>query len=121
MRWYRVCPDALPAWVPQRYLPAECQRYVGDVVEKRVYFYNRFGKHIPSDEFVYRLLGRSCNRDGWIYVAERWYWYAKLELFLLAANSFLFRFLIRQGILAGPEGGFFHEFHFNDPALWRWK
>lgn len=116
------CADALPKWVPQRYLPAHFRRYTGDVVEQRVYFaVQSRGRHFYELSDVHRLLGPACDRDGYIYVRSSWYWYARLELFLQSCLHWVVSSLIRQRILAGPEGGWFHEFRLNDPARWRWK
>jgi hypothetical protein len=69
----------------------------------------------------FRLLGICRARDAWIYVASRWYWYAKLELLLQGALWHAINELYCRRILIGPEGGYFHELRLNDPALWRWK
>lgn len=119
MKWYPVVLEALPRWIPQRFLPAHFRSYTGERVEKRVYFYNRLGNHFASDELVYRLLGTAWDRDGYIYVAERWYWFARLELFLQSALHFAVTFLIRQGFLrSAVEGDWFYNFRFDPPDLW---
>jgi hypothetical protein len=121
MKFHRMIASALPAWVPQRYLAQHVSMYNGDRVEPLVCFLelSRGGRHLYELSGVYRLLGRHESRDGWIYVAVRWYWFAQLELFLQSCLWYAVVALIRCGLFRAPyEGAFFHEHRFDPPDLW---
>lgn len=106
MKVYPMCVEALPAFVPRLLISEYLQEPTLPAALKRQ---------------GYRNLGRYCSRDATMWLRSGWYWYAKVELYLLGVYHALIDELCRQRILVGPEGCFIWELRLNDPALWRWK
>lgn len=114
-RFLPMCLDALPRWIPQYYVPNFARNFgtMGATVGERAYVL------FDHQMRLGRLLGKAWSRDGFIYVAERWYWYARLELLLQSCMHFAFVCVIRTGLIrASVEGAWFHEFRFDPPDLW---
>lgn len=115
-RFYRVSPEYLPAVVPRIYVPPPAIRSPNGGYD---FNHNGWQRAIRLDRDGWRELGVAMSRDATVWVPGRWYWYAKLELFLAACLSFAFICFIRTGLIRAPyEGAFFHEYRFDPPDLW---